>query len=269
VLAPKIGWVCFKRSRRAGRVEVVRITGDRAGRWHIAFAVIPEPIPAPGTGAVVGVGLGVGLGVDRRVAVTVALSTGQMTSPAGLSRKEAERLLRLQRRLARAARWSNRRRKVRTLIAGLKATGGDRCKDWVEKTSTDIAGGFDVIRVENLNVKAMTASARGTVQNPGWNIAAKAGLNRGILKSGWGLLGGRLEQKAPCRLENVTAACTSQTCNPCKHLASQSRKSQAGFVCVACGGAANAEVNAARNIAAGHGAQAGGDRAVLARSLKR
>jgi putative transposase len=81
----------------------------------------------------------------------------------------------------------------------LKATDGDRRKDWVEKTSTDLARGFDVIRVENLNVKGMTRSARGTVQKPGRNVAAKTGLNRGILKAGWGMLAGRLEQKASGR----------------------------------------------------------------------
>jgi len=122
-----------------------RITAERAGRWHIALAVIPDPIPAPGTGGVVG--------VDRGVAVAVALSTGQMTSPKGLGAKEAGRLLRLQRRLARAARGSNRRRKVRTLIGALKSRDGDRRKDWVEKTTTSLARRFDVIRVENLNVK--------------------------------------------------------------------------------------------------------------------
>jgi putative transposase len=146
--------------------------------------------------------------VDRGVAVSVALSTGEMTSPGGLSLKEAGRL---QRRLARAARGSNRRKKTRTLIAGLKARDGDRRKDWVEKTSTDLARRFDVVRVENLHVKAMTRSARGTVQNPGRNVAQKAGLNRGILKSGWGLLAARLEQKAPGRVEKVKAAYTSQT----------------------------------------------------------
>jgi len=125
VLVPKIGWVQFKRSRALAGWTSYRSTADRAGRWRIAFAVIPEPIPAPGTGVVVG--------VVRGVAVAVALSTGELTSPAGRSVKEAERLLRLQRRLARAARGSNRRRKVKTLIAGLKATGGDRRKDWVEK----------------------------------------------------------------------------------------------------------------------------------------
>ena len=261
VLVPKIGWVSFKRSRALVGWKSYRITGDRAGRWHIAFAAIPDPIPAPGTGEVVG--------VDRGVTVAVALSTGEMTSPAGLSMKEAERLLRLQRRLARARRGSNRRRKVRTLIGQLKSRDGDRRKDWVEKTTTGLARRFDVIRVENLNVKGMTRSARGTMANPGRNVAQKAGLNRGILKSGWGLLAGRLEQKAPGRVEKVKAAYTSQTCNACKHIASESRKSQATFVCVACGHRANADVNAARNIAAGHAVAARGDLRVLARSVKR
>jgi putative transposase len=261
VLVPKIGWVSFKRSRDLADWKSYRITRDRAGRWHIAFAVIPEPIPAPGTGGVVG--------LDRGVTVAVALSAGDMTSPAGLSPREAERLLRLQRRLARAARGSNRRRQVKILIGGLKAKEVDRRKDWVEKTTTDLARRFDVIRVENLNVKAMTRTARGTVEKPGRNVAQKAGLNRGILKSGWGLLVTRLEQKAPGRVEKVKAGYTSQTCNACKHIAAESRQSQAIFVCVSCGCRANADVNAAMNIAAGHAVTARGDLRVLARSVKR
>jgi len=133
VLVPKIGWVQFKHSRAFAGWKSYRITADRAGRWHVAFAVIPDPIPAPGTGGVVG--------VDRGVAVVVALSTGEMTSPAGRCRKESGRLLRLQRRLARAARGSNRLHKVKALIAELNATGADRRKDWVEKTSTSLAPG--------------------------------------------------------------------------------------------------------------------------------
>jgi putative transposase len=208
VLVPKIGWVSFKRSRTLADWKSYRITRDRAGRWHIAFAVIPDPVPAPGTGGVVG--------VDRGVTVAVALSTGELTSPQGMAPKEAERLLRLQRRLARASRGSNRRKKVKALIGRLKAREVDRRKDWVEKTTTDLARRFDVIRVEKVN-----------------------------------------------------PAYTSQTCNVCKHIASQSRQSQATFVCVACGHQANADVNAARNIAAGYAVTARGDRRDLARSVKR
>jgi putative transposase len=261
VLVPKIGWVSFKRSRGLTDWKSYRITGDRAGRWHIAFAVVPDPIPAPGTGGVVG--------VDRGVTVAVALSIGELSSPQGLRPKESERLLRLQRKLARASRGSGRRKKVKTLIGQVKAKEVDRRRDWVEKTTTDLARRFDVIRVENLNVKGMTRSARGTAAKPGRNVAAKAGLNRGILESGWGLLVTRLEQKAPGRVEKVKAAYTSQTCNVCKHIASQSRQSQATFVCVACGHQGNADVNAARNIAAGHVVTVRGDRRVLARSVKR
>jgi len=207
--------------------------------------------------------------VDRGVTVAVALSTGEMTSPQGLWAKEAERLLRLQRRLAHATGGSNRRKKTKALIAGLKAREVDRRKDWVQKTTTDLARKFDVIRVENLIVKAMTLSARTTVVELGRNVARKAGLNRGFLKSGGGLLVARLEQKEPGRVEKVKAACRSQTCNPCKHIASDRRKSQATFVCVSCGHRANADVNAARNIAAKHGVTARADRSVLARSVER
>ena len=54
-----------------------------------------------------------------------------------------------------------------------------------------------MIRVEDLQIGNMTRSAKGTRGNPGRNVRAKAGLNRGILRSGWGLLVRRLEDKAP------------------------------------------------------------------------
>jgi len=266
VLLPKIGWVWFKRSRALADWKSYRITCDRAGRWHIAFAVIPDPIPAPDTGQVVG--------VDRGVTVAVALSTGELSSPKGLRPKEAERLLRLQRRLARAARGSNRRKKVRTLIGQLKARDGDRRKDWVEKTTTDIARRFDVIRVEDLKIASMTRSARGTLAKPGRRVAQKRGLNRGILAAGWGVLVTRLEQKAPGRVEKVNPGYTSQTCYACGYCAIENRKSQAVFVCASCGHQGNADVNAAGNIARGRTAggrsvAARGDMGALARSVKR
>ncbi len=72
-----------------------------------------------------------------------------------------------------------------------------------------------MIRVEALDIKAMTRSAKGTITEPGRNVAAKAGLNRGILGNGWGLLVQRLEDKAPGRVEKVPPAYTSQRCSAC------------------------------------------------------
>jgi putative transposase len=253
VRVPKVGWVRFRWSRPVPPgVKSYRVTMDRAGRWHVAFAMIPEPIPAPGNGDTVG--------IDRGVAVSAALSTGELLTVPGLSAGRRQRLRRLQRRLARARPGSNRRARVKLAVARLRAREADARKDWAEKASSAIARRFDLIRVEDLRIADMTRSARGTAGNPGRNVRQKAGLNREIMRSGWGLLVRRLQDKAPGRVEKVKPAFTSQRCSACGHVDAESRESQARFVCTACGFADHADVNAARNIAAGHAVTArGGD----------
>ena len=84
--------------------------------------------------------------------------------------------------------------------------------------------------LEDLNTKAMTRSAKGTVEEPGQNVKQKAGLNREILKSNRGRTERMLDYKAG-QVVNVDTAYTSQTC-------------------AACGHTANADRNAAQNILA-------------------
>jgi len=253
VWVPKAGWVRFRWSRAVpAGVKSYRVTMDRAGRWHVAFAAIPDPVPAPGNGQAVG--------IDRGVAVSAALSTGELLHAPALTAPERTRLRRLERTLARARRGSKRRARVKRAIARLRARETDRRKDWAEKASTRLAREFDLLRVEDLQITNMTRSAKGTREHPGRNVRAKAGLNGGILRSGWGLLVRRLEDKAPGRVEKVKPAYTSQRCSACGHVDGKSRESQARFVCTACGFACHADVNAARNIAAGHAVTArGGD----------
>ncbi|MFI7062617.1 RNA-guided endonuclease InsQ/TnpB family protein [Kribbella sp. NPDC050124] len=254
VNVPKIGWVRFRLSRAVPDARSYRVTFDRAGRWHLAFAVVPPLIPAPGTGEVVG--------VDRGVTVSAALSTAELLICPGLSEREQVRLLQLQCRLSRCRRGSNRRQRVKAAIANLHARAADRRKDWVEKTSTDLARRFDVIRVEDLRIAQMTRrpKPRPDLARPGSYLAnrrrSKAALNRGILANSGGLLVQRLKDKALGRLEEVSPAYTSQTCSACGHRAAENRESQAVFRCVACGHRANADVNAAVNIAAGQAVSA-------------
>jgi transposase len=195
------------------------------------------------------------------VTVSAALSTGELLRIPRVSARAQRRRRHLERKLARAKAGSNRRTRVKLALARLKTREADVRKDWAEKVSTDLARRFDLIRVEDLPIKNMTRSAKGTLSRPGRNVRAKAGLNREIMASGWGLLMRRLEQKAIGRVEKINPAFTSQRCSACGHTASESRKSQASFACVACGFTCNADVNAARNIAAGHAVTArGGDR---------
>jgi transposase len=245
VAIPKVGWIRLRRSRTPADWKSYRVTLDSAGRWHIAFAVIPAPLAGPGDGSVVG--------IDRGVAVTLALSDGatyQAPPPVGV-RKAA-------RALSRCQRGSRRRQRAKARLARLHARAADRRRDFVETTSTIIARRYDLIRIEDLRVANMVRSARGTLDHPGSHVAQKAGLNGSILNAAWTAFATRLEDKAAGRVERVSPAFTSQCCSVCGFVAAESRQSQALFRCVACAYTGNADVNAARNIAAGRAVTARG-----------
>ncbi len=101
--------------------------------------------------------------------------------------------------------------------------------------------------MEDLKVKNMTASAKGTIENPGRNVRQKAGLNRTMLDTAMGEIRRNLEYKCG-RLIKVNPAYTSQTCSHCGHSEKENRKSQARFQCVSCGYVSNADTNATINI---------------------
>lgn len=241
VKIPKIGWVRFRWTRPVDEFKSYRVT-LKAGRWHIAFATIPDPIPAPGTGEVVG--------IDRGVVHAATLSTGEHID---FHRPDLDaQVRRLQRRMARQRKGSNRRARTRARLSRAQARRADARKDYIEKATTDIARRFDLVRMESLKTKQMTRSAKGTVDSPGVNVRAKSGLNRSILDKGWGMFAQRLEHKAAGRVEYVPAAFTSQRCSACGTVNGASRESQADFRCTSCGFSANADHNAALNIALGH-----------------
>lgn len=98
----------------------------------------------------------------------------------------------------------------------------------------------------------MTRSAKGTAEEPGTNVAAKAGLNRAMLDTGFGILRRMIVEKAEWAARAIAVVnpkYTSQTCFACKAVDAASRGGMR-FCCVACGHCDHADVNAARNILA-------------------
>ncbi|MGQ0775839.1 MAG: transposase [Pseudonocardiales bacterium] len=123
VHVPKVGWVRFRRTRNVPGAKSYRVTLDSAGRWHLAFAAVPDQITGPADGSVVG--------IDRGVAVTLALSDGtahQVPTPRDTAR--------LQRKLCRAKRGSARRARIKARLARCHARSADTRKDFIEKAST-------------------------------------------------------------------------------------------------------------------------------------
>lgn len=251
VRIPKAGRVRFRLTRPIPPdAKSARVTLDRSGRWHLSIVSDPPQVEGPDSGEIVG--------IDRGVTVPFQCSDGRSWDVAGLRPTEAARLRRLQRRMSRQQTGSNRRARTKLAIARVKARETDRRRDSIEKATTELARTADLIRIEDLRVKNMTRSARGTIENPGRNVRAKAGLNRAIQSMGWTLFATRLEDKIGTRLERVPAAFTSQRCHECGHTCKENRESQAVFRCRSCGHTSNADLNAAKNIAAGYAVTARG-----------
>jgi transposase len=251
VQVPKCGWVRFRWTRALpADLGMARVTVDRAGRWHVAFPA-PQPALARAGGAPVG--------IDRGVRTALVTSGGQHYRAPQMSGRRAARYLALQQRLRRQARGSRRRDKTRHAMAQITARVTDRRRDWAEKISTRLVTDHDMIVVEKLNTPGMVRKpkAKPDPEHPGGFLAngarAKAGLNRAILGSCWGLLAHRAEAKAAASgaaVIYVDPRFTSQQCHVCGHTAPGNRDSQAVFRCQQCGHGDHADVNAARNILA-------------------
>ena len=126
-----------------------------------------------------------------------------------------------------------------------------RRRDWCEKTSLALVRSYDTITFENLRIANMVRSAKGTVDAPGTNVTAKAGLNRSIQESCWGQLARRTQDKAEASgvtFLRVDAAHTSQRCSRCGQTDPANRPARDRFGCVACGHEDHADTNAATNI---------------------
>ena len=172
-------------------------------------------------------------------------------SSCGALKKELKKLVRMQRRLARMQKFGKNWRKQKAAIARLHQHIANVRRDFIEKVSLEICKSHAEIFREDLKVKNMTASAKGTVEEPGTRVAQKSGLNRSILDQGWGIFFTKLDWKAlrlGGHVHAVPPQNTSRTCPICGCVSKDNRKTQARFKCVSCGHQGNADVADAINI---------------------
>ncbi len=250
VFLPKLGWVAFRLSRRTakrgieGAVKNVTVRLE-AGAWYVSFQTERDVAETSHEKA------GVVVGIDVGVARFAALSDGAFFEGANAFKTHERRLVLLQRRLARKATFSANWQKAKARITKLHSRIANIRKDTIHKATAAISKNHAVVVLEDLRITNMTRSAAGTIEAPGTNVAQKRGLNRRILDQGWGEFRRQLDYKLAWRggtLLLVDPRETSRTCHTCGHVSADNRRMQAAFLCVACGHAANADTNAAKNI---------------------
>jgi len=155
--------------------------------------------------------------------------------------------------------------KVHTAIANAR-------KDFLHKTTTAISQNHALVCIEDLQVRNMSKSSKGTVEQPGKKVSQKSGLNRSILDQGWGEFRRQLAYKVVWNggmLLAVPPHHTSQTCPACGHVSKDNRQTQAKFLCVDCGYENHADVVGAINVLArGHRVLACGETVQSGHSMK-
>ncbi|MCA2272429.1 transposase [Mycobacterium intracellulare] len=246
---PKLGWVKFRASRSLAGEVIRSATIAREGRHWYLSVLVDDGISA----AVVHGQPDAVVGVDRGVAVAVATSAGELLDRSFTTAGERRRIVALQRRLSRSAKGSASRAKVRAALADVRARERRRRQDFCTQTAHQLTAANAVVVLEDLKTRNMTRTAKGTLQDPGRNVAAKSGLNRAILAKGWHQFALALASAARYTGTAVVmapAAYTSQRCSKCGQVDPKSRESQAVFRCTTCSFTGHADVNAARNILA-------------------
>jgi putative transposase len=223
-----------------GRVKTLQLKRE-GRRWYVIVVTETGAVALPATGREIGVDVG--------VARFLTTSDGEVVANPRFLDAAQQRIADLQRRKQRARPGSGNRRRLRRALAKEWRKVRNQRRDFHHKTARGLVDTCDTIALEDLRVAAMTASASGSVDHPGRNVAAKAGLNRSILDAGWGQFTSILVAKAESagrRMVLVNPAHTSIDCHTCGARCSRTR--QDTVVCPL-HGELDADLNGARNIA--------------------
>ena len=243
IYLPKIGWVRYRNSRTIiGTIKNVTITA-KCGKWYVSIQTEYEQEEP--------VHFGSDIGIDMGVVRFATLSDGRYFEPINAFHSLKGRLAKLQRQLKRKTKGSNNWKKLVAKISKLHHRIANIRKNFLHQISNTISKNHATVYVEDLQVKNMSKSAKGTVENPGKMVKQKSGLNRAILDQAWYEFRRQLEYKLRWRggqLILVSPQHTSQCCPACGHTAKANRTTQALFACVQCGYTENADVVGAMNV---------------------
>ena len=236
VYLAKIGNVCPIWSRELpSEPSSVTIIKDCANRYFLSFVVEIEPVEVEPINASVGIDLGL-----KTFAV---LSTGKSrlhlpdTFQSPDYAKADKKIRKLQRKLARQERGSNRRNTICLSVAKLHNKIADTRKDFLHKLSTKVVSENQAITLEDLNVSGMVKNRK---------------LARAISLQGWRefrLLCEAKSEKFGRQFQTVSRwEPTSQICSDCSYRWGKLDLKVRTVTCLNCGTTHDRDENAAKNI---------------------
>lgn len=244
VFLPKLGWIRYRKSREVlGEVRNVTVS-QSGGKWFVSIQTqreVEQPLPTTTTA----------IGIDVGVARFATMSDGSFVAPLNSFKKYQQRLARYQRSMSRKVKFSNNWKKAKARVQKIYTRIANARKDYLHKTTTTISQNHALVCIEDLQVRNMSKSSKGTLEQPCKKVSQKRGLNRAILDQGWSEFRRQLGYKIAWNggiLLAVPSHHSSRTCPKCGHVSKDNRQTQAKFLCVDCGYENHADIVGAINV---------------------
>jgi len=226
----KIGDMRVKLYRKIeGRIKAIIIKRE-GKRWFAIIQADQEPQPLPET--MEAIGLDVGL------TSFVVDSEGNEIENPRCAEQSADKLAKLQKKLAKAVKGSNNRKSIKDKIAKLHKRINCQRDDFLHKLSRMYVNNFDIICIEDLDVKGLKEKGHNN------------GLHRSIHDASWSKFAFMLSYKAQSagrKLIKVDPRNTTQKCSSCGSIVKKELSNRM-HECPYCGFSCNRDYNASMNI---------------------
>ena len=229
---PGIGWVRMREQLRfTGKIMSATVSRV-ADRWFVSITLdTPDTshLPKAENQGVVGVDLG--------VSALATISTGEKVEGPKAHKHLLSRLRRLSRSLSRKEKGSCNRLKAKQQMGRLHARIASIRNDALHKLTTDLTRRFNIVCIEDLNVKGMMRNRH---------------LARSVADMGFFEFRRQVQYKAEMRCGLVVVAdrwfASSKICHHCGHQLESLGLAVRQWVCPNCGIHHDRDVNAALNL---------------------
>lgn len=244
---------------RKGLANVTSVTISASGhRWYASVLTkVRQTTPAKPTRRQAANGLvAVDLGSQPLAWLSAPLDPADPTTKVIDAAKpyhaDQDRLTRAQRALSCTRRGSKRRRAAARRVGRIHARIAERRASHLHTVSKRLATHAAQVAIEDLDLVGMTASVKGSVEQPGIDVALRSMFSRHLLDAGLGKLRRQLSYKtlwygsALIVLDRGEATATK--CSRCGERNPSSRPSDKRFTCPHCGLDVDRRENSVRNI---------------------
>jgi putative transposase len=243
---PKVNTIIYAKIHRSieGKLKQFTISRENGKYYVSAMCEIVNNIQPVLVNKVVGIDLGIKSFITTSDKVEIG-------NPKFLS-SELKYLKVLQQKLSRAKKGSSNRQKIKETIATLHKKIGNKRENFLHNESRKLVNEYDLICMEDLNVKGMTKSSKGTIEKPGKKVKQKSGLNRSLNDVSLGDFLSMIEYKAKFDGKHMVKIDrfypSSKTCNCCGTINNDLKLSDRVWTCKKCDNKINRDYNAALNI---------------------